>query len=200
VLSEFSATSRVLNGGIRVNPWAISETRDAMERAVDMGPDERAARLERNLQFVLHCTATDWAERFYIDLMKAPGGPAGDFEPQPETIGFGLAGFRRAGWGSTFRPLDTSEVLAAYSRSRRRAIFLDWGGTLVSYESALSSHLAEYYKSDLSPALTDCLTELATDPRNLLMVLSGQSKAKMDAVFKTVRSRSYLTQYLGDFH
>ena len=89
-------------------------------------------------------------------------------------IGFGLATFRRAGWASTFRSLDTTEVLAAYRRARRRAIFLDWGGTIVPLETGVSASLVDYYHAELPPAAHHCLEELAQDPRNLLVVLSGQ--------------------------
>jgi hypothetical protein len=54
-------------------------------------------------------------------------------------------GFRRVGWGPTFRALDTTEVLAAYRRARRRAIFLDWGGTLVPIDNS-SVLPGNYYK------------------------------------------------------
>ena len=93
------------------------------------------------------------------------------------------------GWGSTFRALDTTEVLAAYRRARRRAIFLDWGGTLVPIDAGvahLSTALTDYYYHDLPNAVHHCLQELAADPSNLLMVVSGQEKTRMDQVFRGI--------------
>lgn len=95
-------------------------------------------------------------------------------DAQWDTIGFGLAGFHRAGWRTDFTALDTTDVLAAYRRARRRAIFVDWGGTLVNIEDGFSPLLVEYYRDRLSPSLFSCLEQLASEPRNLLMVLSGQ--------------------------
>ena len=81
------------------------------------------------MEFVINNTASAWAERFVLDLQAVAEEKPRD--AQWETIGFGLAGFHRAGWRSDFTALDTTEVLSAYRRARRRALFLDWGGTLV---------------------------------------------------------------------
>ena len=120
------------------------------------------------MQFLQQTTATAWAERFFVDLLSVSQRAA----EEDTAIGFGLAGFRRIGWGATFRALDTTEVLAAYRRARRRAIFLDW---------ALSCRLRTTRRSSRiitnpipPPAVQHCLQELASDPSNL-MVISGQS-------------------------
>jgi len=202
ILSEFAACSRVLNGALRVNPWDTTELMKAMIRAVyEMDPKERLLRRERNLQFVLNNTALVWAERFFVDLQSIRN----EVEDDEETmIGFGLATFRRAGWASTFRSLDTTEVLAAYRRARRRAIFLDWGGTIVPLDMGVSSSLIDYINSELAPATLHCLEELAQDPRNLLMVLSGQERSRMDPVFREIPAASLAAEHgfffkLGSF-
>jgi len=201
ILSEFAACSRVLNGALRVNPWDTEELVKAMMRAVEMEPAERLARRDRDLHFVLNNTALVWAERFFVDLQSIRN----DVEDDEATmIGFGLATFRRAGWASTFRSLDTTEVLAAYRRARRRAIFLDWGGTIVPLETGVSSSLVDYFTTELSPATHHCLEELAQDPRNLLMVLSGQERSRMEAVFRDIPAASLAAEHgfffkLGSF-
>ena len=48
-----------------------------------------------------------------------------------------------------------------YRRARRRAIFLDWGGTLVSLESSFTASLVEYYREALPGPVHHCLEELA---------------------------------------
>ena len=45
-------------------------------------------------------------------------------------VGFGLASFRMVGMGIDFKALETQQALLAYRQSSRRAILLDWGGTL----------------------------------------------------------------------
>jgi len=131
------------------------------------------------MHFLRQTTATTWAERFFVDLVNVTQRADEEWTP----LGFGLAGFRRVGWGPTFRALDTTEVLAAYRRARRRAIFLDWGGTLVPIDNS-SVLPGNYYKSDLPSHVMHCLHELAQDPSNLLMIISGQERSRMEEVFK----------------
>lgn len=202
LLSEFSCCARVLNGALRVNPWHTDEVASALERACTMSTAERLARRDRDLQFLLQTTASAWAERFCADLLRSTERPDEAWTP----IGFGLAGFRRVGWGSTFRGLDTTEVLAAYRRARRRAIFLDWGGTLVPIiEQGKRSHaLSDYYYHDLPTSLVHCLQELASDPSNLLMIISGQERSRMDQVFHAITGASLAAEHgfhfkLGSF-
>jgi len=146
-------------------------------------------------------TASTWAERFATDLSK---GVMHKSDEPWTPVGFGLASFRRVGWGSTFRALDTTEVLAAYRRARRRAIFLDWGGTLVALDNGLSESLVSYYHDDLPPSVHHCLEELASDPSNLLMVLSGRERSRIDEVFKGIQGASLAAEHgfhfkLGSF-
>ncbi|KAL3912076.1 MAG: hypothetical protein SGPRY_008462 [Prymnesium sp.] len=207
----------------------------------EMQPKERLARRERNLHFVLNNTALVWAERFFLDLQAIRNEVK---DEEATMLGFGLATFRRAGWDSTFRRLDITEVrlsqlasiplltspsrvvlitfiysllaplaspahpkltshpspphrqvLTAYRRARRRAIFLDWGGTIVPLDTGLSSSLVDYFQSELPPATLHCLEELAQDPRNLLMVLSGQERSRMEAVFRDIPAASLAAEH-----
>ena len=143
------------------------------------------------MQFITQATSSAWAERFFLDLQRVTNKPDEPWTP----IGFGLAGFRRVGWGSDFRALDTTEVLAAYRRARRRAIFLDWGGTLVAVENVMSQSLINYYQADLPPSVHHCLEELAQDSSNLLMVLSGRERSRVDAVFKGIQGASLAAEH-----
>ena len=200
LLSEFCSTACVLNGALRINPWNTEEVTHAMECACSMRASERLARHERDMQFIVQTTASAWAERFANDLQTTSKKPDEPWTP----IGFGLAGFRRVGWGEGFRALDTTEVLAAYRRARRRAIFLDWGGTLVAIDNGQLSSLISYYHADLPPAVHHCLEELAADPSNLLMVLSGRERSRVEEVFKGIGGASLAAEHgfhfrLGSF-
>ena len=89
ILSEFMACARVLNGGLRVNPWdtqmvqahairgrppqttAAPPSQDltcliwvqaAMARALAMGLPERLARRERDMAFIRLSTLSSWAQ------------------------------------------------------------------------------------------------------------------------------------------
>ena len=196
ILSEFASCSRVLNGALRCNPWNTNQVRLTLERAVKMDEGERRARQERDLEFILHNTASSWAERFFDEMRKACARNA---ELQEEgtmiQLGFGLSGFRRVGLGAAFRPLDTTEVLAAYRKARRRAIFLDWGGTLVHLEAGFASTLIDYYRSSLPAQVAHVIKELAEDPRNMLMVLSGQDRKYVERAFGGIGDASFCAEH-----
>ena len=188
LLSEFSSCARVLNGALRVNPWHTDEVaRRSAARARCRRPSGwRGASATCSSCCRRRRRPGPSASR--VDLLRSTERPDEAWTP----IGFGLAGFRRVGWGSTFRALDTTEVLAAYRRARRRAIFLDWGGTLVPIiEQGKRSHaLSDYYYHDLPTSLVHCLQELASDPSNLLMIISGQERSRMDQVFHAITGAS----------
>lgn len=185
VLSETCSCAHVLNGALRVNVWSADELMAAMLRALTMEPAERVARQQRDLIFVVSNTTQSWAARFFADL-KAVSHAADKARHEPAmAIGFGLASFRCVGMGG-LRTLEATDVLAAYRKTVRRAIFVDWGGTLVPNDDRpLTPSLAsEEYSRRLLPAATQhCLAELCHDPRNFVMVVSGLAVAQMEAVF-----------------
>ena len=67
-----------------------------------------------------------------------------------------------------------------------------------------STALTDYYYHDLPNALHHCLQELASDPSNLLMVISGQERSRMEQVFKRIDGASLAAEHgfhfkLGSF-
>lgn len=62
-------------------------------------------------------------------------------------------------------------------------------------DTGLSSSLVDYFQSELPPATLHCLEELAQDPRNLLMVLSGQERSRMEAVFRDIPAASLAAEH-----
>ena len=113
-------------------------------------------------------------------------------------LGFSLAsGFRRVGLGrKAFRPLDTTEVRARTTHARRHTHTLDWGGTLVHLEAGFASTLIDYYRSSL-PAQVAHVIKLAEDPRNMLMVLSGQDRKRVERAFGGIGDASFCAEH-GD--
>jgi len=196
VLSETCSCAHVLNGALRVNVWSSDELMGAMLRALTMAPAERIARQQRDLIFVLANTTSSWAERFFVDL-KAVGRRAHKEDEPAMALGFGLASFRCVGMGG-MRTLEVSDVLAAYRKTVRRAIFVDWGGTLVPNDDnpgtpSLASE--EYARRPLPAATHHCLEQLCHDPRNFVMVVSGLARAQMEHVFGALPAISLAAEY-----
>lgn len=62
-------------------------------------------------------------------------------------------------------------------------------------ESNFTSSLVEYYREKLPSHVTSCIEELASDPRNLLMVLSGQERSMMESTFAETTNASLAAEH-----
>ena len=81
------------------------------------------------------------------------------------------------GMGQDFKALDTQQVLLAYRRASRRAILLDWGGTLTPADSGF------YDQRDatcfaLPVNVLEALRKLCAHPSCHVMIMSGLPKDK----------------------
>ena len=99
---------------------------ETLEIALRMKQDEREARAGKDLAHIQRCTLEAFAHRFVTELKGTMTKREEDFV----TVGFGLSKFRLVGMGSDFKPLDTAEAVEGFQRAARRALLLDWGGTL----------------------------------------------------------------------
>eukprot|EP00644_Phytophthora_capsici_P006808 jgi/Phyca11/526207/estExt2_fgenesh1_pm.C_PHYCAscaffold_80058 len=148
IMSEFSGSSRLLSGALKVNPWELDQVIDALRDAVYMPANEREHR--RNCDFQ-HCERTQKEESFvYMGT------------------GFGLD-FRLMEVSAQFRKLTDQEVAPGYRTSMNRAIFLDYYRTLAPDVSKLMG--VRWPDVPLSALAT--LEQLCKDPRNTVFIVSG---------------------------
>ena len=164
-----------------------------LERAVKMDEGERRARQERDLAFILHNTVV-LAERFF-DEMKACARNA---ELQEEgtmiQLGFGLSGFRRVGLGAAFRrstPPRCSRRTARRGAARSSRL----GRHARSPRGGVRLTLIDYYRSSLPAQVAHAIKELAEDPRNMLMVLSGQDRKYVERAFGGIGDASFCAEH-----
>lgn len=68
VLSEFAGAARELADALVINPYDVEQFADALCRAVEMNPDERAARMQRMRIHVQENNIYRWAAGFMTDL------------------------------------------------------------------------------------------------------------------------------------
>ncbi|XP_024987492.1 probable alpha,alpha-trehalose-phosphate synthase [UDP-forming] 10 isoform X2 [Cynara cardunculus var. scolymus] len=69
-----------------------------------------------------------------------------------------------------YRKLSPDCIVSAYRRSNRRAIFLDYDGTLVPHSSIVKTP---------SPELITILNTLCDDPKNTVFIVSGRGKGSL---------------------
>jgi len=192
VLSEFTGFARVLNGALRVNPFSQQQLVENLDLALEMAPAERVARGRKDLIHTTQNTMEVWARRFIVDL-KAHQHKKRDEDFV--SVGFGLASFRMVGMGAGFKSLDTQETVEAYQRSSRRALLLDWGGTLTPGQSSAHYDTRDDDVYAVPPKVIEVLTELCADPRNHVMILSGLGKDKVASAFAAVPNLSLAVEH-----
>ncbi|KAL3654096.1 putative alpha,alpha-trehalose-phosphate synthase [UDP-forming] 9 [Castilleja foliolosa] len=166
VVSEFIGCSPSLSGAIRVNPWDIDAVAEAMNMAITMPEAEKQMRHEKHYRYVSSHDVAYWARSFMQDLERACRD---HFDKRCWGIGLGL-GFRVISLSPSFRKLSVDHIVSAYKRTSRRAIFLDYDGTVVSQSSMVKSPGDE---------LVDVLNALCSDPKNTVFIVSGRGRASL---------------------
>ncbi|KAK4768101.1 hypothetical protein SAY87_003242 [Trapa incisa] len=171
VVSEFIGCSPSLSGAIRVNPWDIEGVADALNLALSMPTVEKQARHEKHYRYVSSHDIAYWARSFLQDLERS----CRDHNSKRLWgVGFGL-GFRILSLSPSFRKLSMDNIASAYKRVNRRAIFLDYDGTLVA--------LASISKVP-SPEVVLLLNSLCGDPNNTVFIVSGRDRSSLSGWFR----------------
>ncbi|TDH72885.1 hypothetical protein CCR75_009457 [Bremia lactucae] len=193
ILSEFSACCCVLNGAVRVNPWNITGLVNSLDHALTMVDGERLGRRARDLPYITNQPAANWTKQVLSVLQEATENPEGDEEytnMEYMDMEIGRSHVMRVGDRLDFKQLNIDKVMEAYMQSKRRVFLLDYGGTIIARE-----HIAMYVKKDFtavagkrpSSRMMEALTNLTSDPRNTVFVVSGVSKANLSASLGHIR-------------
>ncbi|KAH6809563.1 trehalose-6-phosphatase synthase S8 [Perilla frutescens var. frutescens] len=161
VVSEFIGCSPSLSGAIRVNPWDIDAVAEAMNMAITMPDAEKQLRHEKHYRYVSSHDIAYWARSFMQDLERACKD---HYDKRCWGIGLGL-GFRVVSLSPSFRKLSVDHIVSSYKRTNRRAIFLDYDGTVVSQSSMIRSPSTE---------VVNALNALCNDPNNTVFIVSGR--------------------------
>ena len=75
--NQFSATSSLLNGALRINPFDVARTAAALDAALRMEPGEREGRRARDLDHVSSRPSALWTRQILDDMWTVCGRPAG---------------------------------------------------------------------------------------------------------------------------
>ncbi|KAH7857919.1 hypothetical protein Vadar_017915 [Vaccinium darrowii] len=166
VVSEFVGCSPSLSGAIRVNPWDIDSVAEAMNLAIKMPDSEKQLRHEKHYRYVSTHDVAYWTRSFMQDLERACKDHDSKF---CWGIGLGL-GFRIVSLSPNFRKLSIDHIVSAYKRTNRRAIFLDYDGTIVPQSSICKSPSSE---------VVTVLNTLCNDSRNTVFIVSGRGRGSL---------------------
>ncbi|ONM38147.1 trehalose-6-phosphate synthase6 [Zea mays] len=172
VVSEFIGCSPSLSGAIRVNPWNIEATAEAMNEAISMPEQEKQLRHEKHYRYVSSHDVAYWSKSFILDLERACRD---HFKRTCWGIGLGF-GFRVVALDPHFRKLNMDSIVNAYEISESRAILLDYDGTLVPQTSI---------NKEPSPEVLNIINTLCSDSRNIVFLVSGRDKDTLGKWFSS---------------
>jgi trehalose 6-phosphate synthase/phosphatase len=154
ILSEMAGAAKELGEAIIVNPNSREEIAAAIRQALEMPVKEQQRRNEVMQARLRRYDATWWAEDFIRELRSA-------YEER-EHLKARLLG-----------TAVEERLLRDYESARRRLILLDYDGTLMPYAEDPQS---------VNPTadVLDLLGDLAADPANDLVIISGRDRATLD--------------------
>ncbi|XP_009768217.1 putative alpha,alpha-trehalose-phosphate synthase [UDP-forming] 7 [Nicotiana tabacum] len=174
VVSEFIGCSPSLSGAIRINPWNVEATAEAMNEAVSMAEQEKQLRHEKHYRFVSTHDVAYWSRSFLQDMERTC---ADHFRKRCYGIGLGF-GFRVVALDPNFRKLSIDDIVNAYIKSKSRAIFLDYDGTVMPQNSIIKSPSSE---------VISILNRICGDQNNTVFIVSGRGRESLSKWFSPCR-------------
>jgi len=170
VISEFIGCSPSLSGAIRVNPWNVEATSEAMNEAISMSDGEKQLRHEKHYRYVSTHDVAYWSRSFLQDMERACTDLL-----RKRCWGIGLSfGFRVVALDPNFKKLSIDAMVSAYKRSKSRAILLDYDGTVMPQNSINKSPSKE---------VLSIMESLSSDPKNIVFIVSGRGRNSLSDWF-----------------
>ncbi|KAL4368499.1 hypothetical protein GQ457_05G034580 [Hibiscus cannabinus] len=170
VLSEFIGCSPSLSGAIRVNPWNIEATAEAMNEAISMADAEKQLRHEKHYRYVSSHDVAFWSRSFFQDMERTCKD---HFRRRCWGIGLSF-GFRVVALDLNFRKLSIDHMESVYLKSKNRAILLDYDGTVMPQTSHNKAPSAE---------VISIINTLTVETKNTVFVISGRGRESLDKWF-----------------
>ncbi|CAI9280014.1 unnamed protein product [Lactuca saligna] len=174
VVSEFVGCSPSLSGAIRINPWNVEATAEAMNEAISMGEPEKQMRHEKHYRYVSTHDVAYWSRSFLQDMERSC---ADHFRKRCWGIGLGF-GFRVVSLDPNFRKLSIDDIVSDYLKAKRRAILLDYDGTVMPQNSIIKTPSRE---------VISLLNRLSSDLNNTVFIVSGRGRESLSKAFSPCR-------------
>ncbi|XP_077251103.1 putative alpha,alpha-trehalose-phosphate synthase [UDP-forming] 7 [Tasmannia lanceolata] len=170
VVSEFIGCSPSLSGAIRINPWNVEATAEAMNEAISMAEPEKQLRHEKHYRYVSTHDVAYWSRSFMQDMERTCRD---HFRRRCWGIGLSF-GFRVVALDPNFRKLNIDTIVSAYAKANNRAIMLDYDGTVMPQAAINKTPSAE---------VISILNTLCKDPKNIIFIVSGRGRDSLGKWF-----------------
>lgn len=170
VVSEFIGCSPSLSGAIRVNPWNVEATAEAINEAISMPDQEKQLRHEKHYRYVSTHSVAYWSKSFLQDMERTC---ADHFRKRSYGIGLGF-GFRVVALDSNFKKLSIDDIVSAFIKAKSRAILLDYDGTVMPQNSI---------RKNPDGGVISILNRLCEDPNTVVFIVSGRGRSSLSEWF-----------------
>jgi trehalose 6-phosphate synthase/phosphatase len=160
ILSEMAGASSELNEALIINPADNLEMAEALFKALEMKPSEKNTRLERMQKRLSSYNVFTWAQDFFHQTIEIK-------EEQD------LTSVRY------INNIISAQIISDYRKTRSRILFLDYDGTLVSFNRFPEMETLDKKTLDIIKLLT-------ADPRNQVVIISGRTREFLDKEFEGV--------------
>jgi trehalose 6-phosphate synthase/phosphatase len=157
ILSEMAGAAAELNEALIIHPADAHELAEAIYKALEMGTDEKEARLRRMQDRIRSYNVFTWAHDFLNQAGDVKNRQKG---MQVKYIGEGTA----------------RKIRADYHTSCKRILFLDYDGTLVNF-----SRYPELAVIESEPF--EIVRSLSLDPLNTVVIISGRGREFLEKQF-----------------
>ncbi|MBC7566727.1 MAG: bifunctional alpha,alpha-trehalose-phosphate synthase (UDP-forming)/trehalose-phosphatase [Pedobacter sp.] len=157
ILSEMAGASKELNDALIVNPNNIGDIMKAIVDAINMPTEEQVTRMTSMRYIVKKFNINLWVKNFMDKLSEVK-------QMQESLLTKHAAVAIR------------EDIANAYTNATNRFIFLDYDGTLVSFQ-------ADINKASPDEALYNILTDLTSDLSNRVILISGRNYQTLEQWF-----------------
>jgi trehalose 6-phosphate synthase/phosphatase len=161
ILSEMAGSSRELIDAIIVNPNNMNMMTSAIKQALEMPAEEQESRMIKLRENVSKFNVKHWVKIFMDRLQEV--------KEQQQSL--------RTRYVSE---LTTKAIYKIYAKTSNRIFFLDYDGTLVGFN-------ADINKASPNEELYQVLENLASDPQNKIVIISGRDYQTLEKWFGHIR-------------
>jgi len=176
IISKFMGCYRSLPGVLSVNPLRLDNVSQQITEALNMNIQKRKILHNLRYNYVIKHNFNYWANDFITELSNI-------------SLNNSKKKYMEIGWGSQtklialdakVKHLNKSNFISTFNESEKRLILLDYGGTIVERQSNI---LLEPSKDILNKIL-----QLSIDPKNIVIIISGQTRKTLENIFKKCNS------------
>ncbi|MHC9538022.1 MAG: bifunctional alpha,alpha-trehalose-phosphate synthase (UDP-forming)/trehalose-phosphatase [Vulcanimicrobiota bacterium] len=150
ILSEMAGAAKEMGEAILINPNNTEDIKAALKQALEMPEVEQKKRIEAMQSRIMRYNIIHWAEEFSSSLRVMK-------EEQKRSV------------SRIISAVIQDSILKDFRKSRRRMLFLDYDGTLISFsDNPLMAYPTE--------EIITLLSELASLPETEVTIISGRDR------------------------